>query len=177
MKVEQFDKIVEEQLKRSTNVLVKKAGEYATEDRLHNFKVAAELYGERPQQALAGMMAKHTVSIYDMCKNKKVYPIDMWNEKITDHINYLLLLRAIVEEEKEESDLDAFILSSSFVDVYSPDNIRDLNRYLENRYYDIARCSSRSAVWSQALHDDVIPLNAYDQARKYYGISWNYTGN
>jgi hypothetical protein len=28
--------------------------------------------------------------------------LDVWNEKITDHINYLLLLRAIVEEEVVE---------------------------------------------------------------------------
>ena len=25
----------------------------------------------------------------------------LWNEKITDHINYLLLLRGLVEEEQE----------------------------------------------------------------------------
>lgn len=49
------------------------------------------------------MMAKHTVSIYDMCNSGLKYPIELWNEKITDHINYLLLLRAIIEEEIEDS--------------------------------------------------------------------------
>jgi hypothetical protein len=44
------------------------------------------------------MMAKHTVSIYDMCNSGKEYSIDMWNEKITDSINYLLLLRALIED-------------------------------------------------------------------------------
>ena len=136
MKVEQFNKIVEEQLKRSTDVLVKKAGEYATEDRLHNFKVAAGLYGERPQQALAGMMAKHTVSIYDMCKNKKVYPIDMWNEKITDHINYLLLLRAIVEEAKEESDNIAYAGDIVYADNIVAENATFRMPKLKKLYYD-----------------------------------------
>jgi len=44
------------------------------------------------------MMAKHTVSIYDMCGSGEIYDIAKWDEKITDHINYLLLLRALVED-------------------------------------------------------------------------------
>jgi len=102
MKTEQFNQIVEEQLKRCTDILIVKAREYATDDRLHNFKVAAELENCTPRQALAGMMAKHTVSIYDMCNSGEKYPIELWNEKITDHINYLLLLRAIIEDEIED---------------------------------------------------------------------------
>ena len=92
-----FEKILEQQIKQCKNVLTNKGREYATEDRLHNFKVAAGLQGITPQQALAGMMCKHTVSIYDMCRNGG-YDIVVWDEKITDHINYLLLLRALVVE-------------------------------------------------------------------------------
>jgi hypothetical protein len=98
MKTDEFNAIIGEQIDRSINVLVTKAKEYATDDRLHNFKVAAELQGETPIQALAGMMAKHTVSVYDMCHSDEQFPIELWNEKITDSINYLLLLRALVEE-------------------------------------------------------------------------------
>lgn len=97
MKTETFNSIIESQIKRSTEVLVNKAKEYATEDRLHNFKVVAEEQGTTPIQALAGMMCKHTVSVYDMCRSGE-YPIELWSEKITDSINYLLLLRAMVEE-------------------------------------------------------------------------------
>lgn len=93
-----FERIFEEQVERSRSVLISKAKEYATEDRLHNFKVAAALEGKTPEQALAGMMAKHTVSVYDMASNGLVYPIELWQEKITDHINYLFLLNAIVRE-------------------------------------------------------------------------------
>lgn len=103
MKTEQFNQVIEEQLKRCTDILIVKAREYATDDRLHNFRVAAELENCTPRKALAGMMAKHTVSIYDMCNSGLKYPIELWNEKITDHINYLLLLRAIIEEEIEDS--------------------------------------------------------------------------
>lgn len=99
MKTEQFNAIVTEQIKRCTDTLIKKAKEYATEDRLHNFKVAAELEGITPVAALAGMMAKHTVSVYDMCKSNIEYPVELWNEKIGDSINYLLLLSALVRED------------------------------------------------------------------------------
>ena len=93
-----FERLFEEQVNRSRSVLVSKAKEYATEDRLHNFKVAAALEGKTPEQALAGMMAKHTVSVYDMVESGLAYPIELWQEKITDHINYLFLLNAIVRE-------------------------------------------------------------------------------
>lgn len=43
-------------------------------------------------------MAKHTVSVYDMAESGQLYPIELWQEKITDHINYLFLLNAIVRE-------------------------------------------------------------------------------
>ena len=99
MTSERFEKLLDEQLELCRSVLCSKAVEYATEDRLHNFKVAAAVQGNDPKQALAGMMAKHTVSIYDMCATGEDYPLILWQEKITDSINYLLLLNALVRDE------------------------------------------------------------------------------
>ena len=93
-----FKGILDYYLKRSEEVLGVKAEEYATEDRLHNFKVAAEVQGTTPVKALGGMMAKHTVSIYDMIESPQAYPRAVWEEKITDHINYLILLAALIED-------------------------------------------------------------------------------
>lgn len=98
MTTEQFNKILQWQIERCKRILTIKADEYATEDRLHNFKVAAGLQNETPIQTLAGMMAKHTVSVYDLCRDG-CNDLDVWDEKITDHINYLLLLAALVREE------------------------------------------------------------------------------
>ena len=85
-------------------VLGAKGEEYATDnDRLHNFKVAAGVQGITVKEALSGMMAKHTVSVYDMIADGKDHSLDKWDEKILDHINYLILLRAIVVEEKAEA--------------------------------------------------------------------------
>lgn len=96
----EFMAIVTEQLDYCKALLNVKGDEYdaATADRFHSFKTAAELQQIAPKQALAGMMCKHTVSIYDMC-NGGEYSDDLWREKITDSINYLLLLLAMVLEE------------------------------------------------------------------------------
>ena len=101
-----FARLFEDQVNRSRAVLVYKAKDYATEHRLHNFKVAAALEGKTPEQALAGMMAKHTVSLYDMAESGQPYPIELWQEKITDHINYLFLLNAIVREGRPTEALE-----------------------------------------------------------------------
>lgn len=102
----EFRETVQEQFMLCDNMLCGKAKEYATdEDRLHNFKVAAALKGETPRQALAGMMAKHTVSVYDMCMSDEDYPMELWDEKLTDSIDYHILLRAIIKEEKKQKVL------------------------------------------------------------------------
>lgn len=101
MTSEEFIKIADSQIEKCKSLLGIKSDEYtpANTDRLHFFKSAAELQHETPKQALAGMMSKHTISIYDMCADNQKYSRERWEEKISDSINYLLLLRALVEEE------------------------------------------------------------------------------
>ncbi len=100
MNAKEFERLFKEQNERSEKVLCGKAKEYAADDdRLHNFKVAAALQGKTPRQALAGMMAKHTISVYDMCWGEEEYTLALWAEKITDSINYHHLLNALVREE------------------------------------------------------------------------------
>lgn len=95
-----FNRTVENQLNYCKELLGVKSQEYSPDgdDRLHSFTVAAQLLGCSRKEALAGMMVKHTVSIYDMCREGEHTP-EKWEEKITDSINYLLLLRGILEEE------------------------------------------------------------------------------
>ena len=102
MKSERFQKVLEETLDKCVKTLGVKSNEYATEDRLHNFKIAAEIQNCTPMTALAGMMAKHTVSVYDLigkAERGEAVPLELWDEKIGDHINYLILLSAMVREE------------------------------------------------------------------------------
>lgn len=101
MNTEEFEQIVNLQIDSCKKTLIGKAKEYATEDRLHNFKVAASLQSTTPRDALCGMMAKHVVSIFDMAKDDQLAQMHVWDEKIGDAINYLLLLKAVVMEERK----------------------------------------------------------------------------
>ena len=103
MKFEQFNASMDTLLDRAKQTLGQKASEYATdEDRLQNFKQAAGLQNITAAQALQGMMAKHQVSIADMIKSGNQYPQALWDEKIGDALNYLILLNAVIEEESVE---------------------------------------------------------------------------
>ena len=97
-----FSKVMTAQFTYCEKLLANKSEEYADDrDRLRHFKKAAAMTETDPKAALFGMLLKHLVSLSDMCTDWKAYPIDRWSEKITDSINYLVLLRALVEEEEE----------------------------------------------------------------------------
>lgn len=100
MTTEVFDKIVDDRLRLTKNILSLKAGEYATsQDRLWNFRRAARLNNNTPEQALLGMLTKHIISIYDMVDNVEVNRCkDVWQEKIGDAVTYLILLEALILE-------------------------------------------------------------------------------
>ena len=100
MKIDVFNKVVKEQLLVCEHLLTGKGHEYAPDavdesniDRLAHFKKAAAIIDGTP------MRTKPLVSISDMCTDGRSYSLDRWTEKITDSINYLLLLKALVEEE------------------------------------------------------------------------------
>lgn len=91
----------DEQVRRCADILQKKTQEYTGDDtdRLGAFKAAAALQHTTPERALAGMLAKHIVSLYDMCFAENThFDMSTWDEKITDSLNYLFLLKAIVKE-------------------------------------------------------------------------------
>jgi hypothetical protein len=99
MTTPEFNQIVENQLERIKNVLIKKAAEYNLDvDRLSVFKHAAALSEETPEQALYGFMLKHIISITDMINSKETYTEELWNEKITDICNYLILLQGLLRD-------------------------------------------------------------------------------
>ena len=102
MQIDQFEDILNAQIKRVQDVLVVKRNEYADRDVLANFKRGAQLRRVGLPQVVSGYMAKHTVSIYDMIESGKPYSMDQWDEKITDHINYLILLKATLIENVEQ---------------------------------------------------------------------------
>jgi hypothetical protein len=105
MRPEEFEKIVEERIAKCASTLDFKANEYATGDRLHNFKVAAALQAIEPETALLGMWSKHIVSVVDIIykieHRGEIPSKELLSEKITDVINYAFLLEALIEERRK----------------------------------------------------------------------------
>ena len=102
MRLEEFNKlvdyIVEDKIKP---VMCAKSSEYARGgDKLYNFKRSAEIDGISPIEALRGMDLKHRTSISDMLDDVEniQHSRKLWEEKIVDHINYMLLLYALLFE-------------------------------------------------------------------------------
>lgn len=103
MNNKQMDKIINNQLNKCKKLLITKSKEYQlTPDRLAHFKNAAVTFRTSPKEALLGEMGKHIISIIDMCKSNQTFTIERWEEKITDTMNYLILLRGLVSEELNE---------------------------------------------------------------------------
>lgn len=71
-------------------------------DRLHNFKIAAHMAGITPEQALMSMDLKHRVCIEDMVEQRVPLTAELITEKIGDHINYMILLEALLTEKLEQ---------------------------------------------------------------------------
>lgn len=104
MNSEQTEVILHAHLDHIVSILSGKAQEYADDtDRLHNFTQASKLLGVSRPEALAGFLAKHTISIFDMVKDPQEYTFARWDEKINDSIVYLILLRMIILDDLAEA--------------------------------------------------------------------------
>lgn len=108
MTITKFNRVISDQLTICEKLLCGKGQEYAPDatedlkaDRLAHFKKAAAIMNGTPKTALLGMLSKHLVSVADMCTDGEEYSLERWTEKITDSINYLLILKALVCEEGE----------------------------------------------------------------------------
>ena len=107
MDTKTFNAIAKRQLDYCADLLCRKGKEYAIDDeldRLVSFKTAAQLMHTDPKRALMGMLSKHITSLYDMTEHPTMdFTEDKWVEKLTDSINYMVLLRAVLEEEFEKA--------------------------------------------------------------------------
>ena len=103
MNQEKFNEIVEEIFSECKEILNKKGTDPVYYDcekgRLIEFKAAAAMRNETPREALAGMMIKHTVRLYSMIDGSTNFMASSWEKIINNHINYLILLKAILIDE------------------------------------------------------------------------------
>lgn len=107
-----FERIVEDTLGMAQRVLIKKSGEYSSnEDKLHNFEAAKSFMRCKTKEyALLGMLNKHLVSVIDMVekfeKGGELPTSNMIDEKIGDSINYFILLKACFYDDMIKAETE-----------------------------------------------------------------------
>jgi len=103
MDKKEFERVVDEVFGKCLNILREKGEIYASEDdRFENFNVSAKDQDIYPEEALRGMLAKHTTAV-----NKYITklvdgdntPKELWEASIFDCINYYLLLYGMLRSE------------------------------------------------------------------------------
>lgn len=105
MTLEEFNNIVENRVKIILTSLMDKGREYTAddEDRLITFKSVANLRRTTVEDALGGMVSKQIDSLFNMIsqtKNGIAGSPSLWEERIKDIINYMILLDAVLEDKK-----------------------------------------------------------------------------
>lgn len=105
-----YKKSIESTIRKCWKKLWSKNKEYARHaDALHNFHSAAMMEDTLDVKALRGMMTKHTVSVYDMVDDEEEgihHSYSLWEEKIIDMVNYLLILMAMIDDRKNHGYYD-----------------------------------------------------------------------
>lgn len=99
MNSQEFNEVVKQTEQLIEQTLIRKQDEYnLDEDRLGFFKHNAEFLDKTPEEALWAMASKHFISLTDMINSKKQFSEEVFNEKIIDAINYLILLKGLVSD-------------------------------------------------------------------------------
>ena len=100
IKETEFNNTMLDLLEKVKNIMLSKGNQYNENpsDRFDQFKKASTLTKISPVRTLYGMWVKHIISLSDMISSEKQYPRELWEEKIIDNINYLLLLAGAIKE-------------------------------------------------------------------------------
>jgi len=123
----EFDKIVNKVLDNTKSVLSSKASEYASSsNRMHNFAKCSKFNSllcmgrNNNARALWALLAKHVASISDIVDDTtKDITMELLDEKFGDTINYLILLKGIIIEDKDIAESD-IIVNTNTLDEYQP---------------------------------------------------------
>ncbi len=89
---------IDRQIRHCENILADKFGDYGNHaDPFWHFNRAAELLEQTPEQVLMALFSKHLTCIVEMAKDPGASVYLRWQEKLTDAINYLLILSSMIQ--------------------------------------------------------------------------------
>jgi len=102
MDLDIFKEFLELEWEKTQKIMGLKNTEYARGgDKLSNFKTAAGLRLKQPETMCFEYCTKHLVSLSDFINDLEKdihHPIELWSEKCSDAVNYILLLKALLHE-------------------------------------------------------------------------------
>jgi hypothetical protein len=109
MNQETFNFHLSARLRLIEATLGSKGVEYSTGgDRLKNFRTGAMEQRTIPEDYLAGLVTKQKISVWDYIEElvvgKDVRSLELWQEKLTDVINYMILLEMLIIERKDKGE-------------------------------------------------------------------------
>lgn len=88
---------IQNQMMTCEEILAKKFEDYGNhKDPYWHFNRAADLLEQTPEQVLMALFSKHLTCIVEMAEEPPYYTRERWQEKLTDAINYLLILSSMV---------------------------------------------------------------------------------
>jgi len=101
-----FEKCKNHLLSKAAKVRAAKESEYfSTDDVLGSLKRIAAFRDKETPEAIMNLVAKQLVSISDMVNNEPLMldpiPLDQWEEKLVDSINYILKFYAALREARQ----------------------------------------------------------------------------
>jgi len=105
MTQEEFFKFIEDGYKKAHGIIVKKNSDYATgEDPFKNFKMAS-LIGITPERAILVRVSDKLARISNLMNPGKKAQVsdEAIEDTVLDMINYLAILRAFLQDEKDKS--------------------------------------------------------------------------
>lgn len=109
MRSKRFYHLVDKETERIKDILITKGQEYSTDDnKLHNFDKAAKMSNQSREKALLGFVLKHQVSVDDIVEkiDKELPSLEVLSEKITDILNYYILLKACIVDRIEKKEIN-----------------------------------------------------------------------
>jgi len=107
MKLTQQAKLFEEFVKKQSDTMLKKGDDYAGEDRLFNFKTAAAIVKQTPQQQCLSLIATKVARLGTLFDGRTLPNNESINDSIEDLANYSFLLYCILNEQPETQSTNA----------------------------------------------------------------------
>lgn len=118
-----FEAMSKDLLQQCEKTMFNKSKEYATEDRLYNFRQPTSMLKVSAAEVCLFYQMKHIASISKIAKEVtagKLPTREMLREKCQDMINYTLLFHALVEEEIEKRENKSLTSAQNPLDPSQP---------------------------------------------------------